>query len=609
MAKTILEDISGFLAEKNSEFLNFKTDIDQIKTITDENTIYLLNDLNKLEIELSNSNIYKQLLLDNQSEDFSNKIKDLFVNIENLKKFLLKSKAELIVQDKKLITDIQKVINWIVKELTGAAEDRVDIRQELGYEITKRREQDSNLNKKIEAEIVDRLDKQTVLKQDIEAQIALTNSTISETNLNLTTEITNRTNAITTLTNDLTTESELRISADSAIDNKVLALSNELIQETALRTSNDLTLKNLITQLETNLKEIITENETRRISDLGILTARDNLEEELSKKRDYNTLDEIRDIYSDAPLKSYSLGTNDYDHLATSTDTINNTSTTTSAGKTKHGILGNLIRKVNTLGKKLQGKTNDVYDDDSWSDTNSQVGLDYWVGSLYKFASGILSIRSSTTVTDYINVLDANHSTKELKIGEGFNIVNFLGGIFKIDKSVSTDKKITIDVKTISATAVDAVTFNSATTVVTAKTFQGEATSALYADLAERYEADKIYNEGTVLGIGGNKEVTLYQYGMPLAGVVSKFPAFRMNDRFKQDSEHDLINPFLALKGRIPVKFNGAIKKGNYIIADTDGKARAYIGNGISTNLIPYIIGIALHDANQETHEFVEVKV
>ena len=36
----------------------------------------------------------------------------------------------------------------------------------------------------------------------------------------------------------------------------------------------------------------------------------------------------------------------------------------------------------------------------------------------------------------------------------------------------------------------------------------GTATAAQYADLAERYEADKLYQAGTVMSFGGEKEIT-----------------------------------------------------------------------------------------------------
>jgi hypothetical protein len=137
--------------------------------------------------------------------------------------------------------------------------------------------------------------------------------------------------------------------------------------------------------------------------------------------------------------------------------------------------------------------------------------------------------------------------------------------------------------------------------------FVGTATSARWADLAERYEADAIYEAGTVLAIGGDKEVTLYQPGMPLAGAISVKPAYRMNDENygNDNSIESKMNPFVALKGRIPVLINGSAKKGQWIIADKDGRGRAvdYGTSGINTF---DIIGIAIGDSNGGE---VEVKI
>ena len=139
--------------------------------------------------------------------------------------------------------------------------------------------------------------------------------------------------------------------------------------------------------------------------------------------------------------------------------------------------------------------------------------------------------------------------------------------------------------------------------------FVGTATSARWADLAERYSADAIYEPGTILGINldGDSEVTLYQPGMPVAGAVSTNPAYRMNEHIDYNDDNSVeskMNPFIALKGRIPVLINGSAKKGQWIIADKDGKGRAvdYGAPGINTF---DIIGIALENGENE----VEVKV
>lgn len=137
--------------------------------------------------------------------------------------------------------------------------------------------------------------------------------------------------------------------------------------------------------------------------------------------------------------------------------------------------------------------------------------------------------------------------------------------------------------------------------------YNGTATSARWADLAERYAADKVYPCGTVLAIGGDKEVTEYKHGMPLAGAVSTNPGVRMNNHFEieeADSVEAQLHPYVALSGRIPVLINGSAKKGDYIIADDNGRGKA-VPIGLADQNSMLVIGIALEDGEGE----VEVKV
>ena len=136
-----------------------------------------------------------------------------------------------------------------------------------------------------------------------------------------------------------------------------------------------------------------------------------------------------------------------------------------------------------------------------------------------------------------------------------------------------------------------------------AVTFNGTATSANWSDLAERYEADKVYDTGTVLAVGGYKEVTIYQPDFPYAGVVSDKPGLRMNDAMKFRKNPYML--FICLKGRVLVKIIGKCKKGDFIIAYKDG-----VGKPISKyEYLPHkhdLIGISLVDSNDD---FTEVKV
>jgi hypothetical protein len=100
-----------------------------------------------------------------------------------------------------------------------------------------------------------------------------------------------------------------------------------------------------------------------------------------------------------------------------------------------------------------------------------------------------------------------------------------------------------------------------------ASLFQGTATAARYADLAEKYLADQEYEVGTVVVVGGAAEVTASSYGELAIGVVSANPAFMMNKDLEGGT-------YIALKGRVPVKVNGAVKKGDRLVAGDWGCAQ-----------------------------------
>lgn len=108
---------------------------------------------------------------------------------------------------------------------------------------------------------------------------------------------------------------------------------------------------------------------------------------------------------------------------------------------------------------------------------------------------------------------------------------------------------------------------------VQATTFRGVATSAQYADLAERYEADNVYTEGTLMKIGGTKEVTVVadELSDEVWGVISPKPAYLMNAEAGNDETH----PALAQVGRIFVRLIGPVSKGDRIVSAGNGVARA----------------------------------
>lgn len=96
--------------------------------------------------------------------------------------------------------------------------------------------------------------------------------------------------------------------------------------------------------------------------------------------------------------------------------------------------------------------------------------------------------------------------------------------------------------------------------------FQGTATSALFADLAEKYLTDQEYEVGTVVMVGGEQEVTACSLGERAFGAISANPAYMMNAGLEGGT-------YIALKGRVPVKVIGPVRKGDRLIAADNGCA------------------------------------
>jgi hypothetical protein len=133
----------------------------------------------------------------------------------------------------------------------------------------------------------------------------------------------------------------------------------------------------------------------------------------------------------------------------------------------------------------------------------------------------------------------------------------------------------------------------SANNVVFASEFNGIATSAKYADLAEKYTTDYEYSVGTIMAVGGTEETTVASSGSVPIGVVSEKPAFLMNSEADGQS--------LALKGRVPVRVVGSVQKGDpvYVLNNGIGSAEMALTNGI-------MVGIALEGKETAQEGLVE---
>lgn len=140
------------------------------------------------------------------------------------------------------------------------------------------------------------------------------------------------------------------------------------------------------------------------------------------------------------------------------------------------------------------------------------------------------------------------------------------------------------------------LTYNPGSKTLTTDFFDGTAARAKYADLAEKYLADKEYEVGTVLMVGGDKEVTACTLGSRAIGVVSANPAYLMNSNLENGTA-------VALKGRVPVKVEGPVIKGARLVAGSNGVAMHEYAN--SSN----VFAIALESSDISSVKIVEALI
>ncbi len=122
---------------------------------------------------------------------------------------------------------------------------------------------------------------------------------------------------------------------------------------------------------------------------------------------------------------------------------------------------------------------------------------------------------------------------------------------------------------------------------------------ATYADIAEYYESDENYAPGTVVALGGDKEITETEFccDTEVFGIISSNPAFVLN--FKKKG---LYLP-VALVGRVPCRVVGRVCKGQRLVAsEIPGVARADMVSDA-------VIARSLENSDEEEERLVEVTV
>ena len=151
----------------------------------------------------------------------------------------------------------------------------------------------------------------------------------------------------------------------------------------------------------------------------------------------------------------------------------------------------------------------------------------------------------------------------------------------------------TVTSNAVSTNSPNTIVFRDASGNFAANLITATSTQARYADLAEKYTVEFDHPVGTVMKVSyedGYEADPCNSTGFPI-GVVSEFPAYLMNESIDGQA--------LALKGRVPVRVIGQVRKGEELYAYHNGCASVEF-NGAQ------IVGIALETNENSAEKLVE---
>lgn len=171
--------------------------------------------------------------------------------------------------------------------------------------------------------------------------------------------------------------------------------------------------------------------------------------------------------------------------------------------------------------------------------------------------------------------------SNELLIDNGSSVERVLAGDKPVmsltindDVAVLNDNLYTIGDSTKGLAAVYAVDFN------------GEALTAKWGDVAEKYVCKGNCKVGTLMSVCLDNDIDVEECDQDLSpiyvGVISENPGIKINDGLEGGK-------YVGLVGKLPVRVRGPVYKGDFLVPTYEGCARA--GH---INELPYKIGISL---------------
>ena len=201
--------------------------------------------------------------------------------------------------------------------------------------------------------------------------------------------------------------------------------------------------------------------------------------------------------------------------------------------------------------------------------------------------AGVLTHVGTVTATGIVPAADNTFTLGTAALG----FSNVHAATFTGEANKAATLRVGTDFRSASSSATNnTVAVRDATGNIAANLFQGTATQARYADLAEKYTTAEELPAGTAVAVGGEAEVRPARASDYSIGVVSTDPAYMMNSEAE--------GQYIGLKGRLPVRVKGPVSKGQAVYAWEDG---------VSTTIASTaLVGIALESNSDEGEKLVE---
>jgi hypothetical protein len=243
---------------------------------------------------------------------------------------------------------------------------------------------------------------------------------------------------------------------------------------------------------------------------------------------------------------------------------------------------------ITTGSQSTNGTLTGVWTANGSGTANSVTGTSLWVtGGNLVISGGSSTLGIRTDNYYYANGVPINFAGTYTN-GNVFDYLTGSNSVTRFSGAITVSSATTANITTGASGTAGQFTGNWTLT-------SGSRLNATYADLAERFEADGYYDAGTVVELGGDKEITAVKYELSedVFGVISDTAGYLMNSAAGDNETH----PPVAMTGRVNVKVNGKVKKGERLVSAGKGMARAALpGEANSFNTI----GRALVDKNDD---------